>query len=423
MKGSQPRSVRVGIVISGHLVEERVFDVAAPVTLGHSVRASLSVPLDGLPREHTLLVRDQGRLLLRLAPAMTGRISRGTSLVDIAELPPGDIPLERGVRGKLALGDATILFQDIARPAPAPRMALPPALRQTLADRIDRRLALIVGGSLVVHIALAVYAWTDDIKRPSFGARPVATTYEQDVIDILVPEPITTPPTAEPGVATPATPSQTSRPIVQPSRITTMRPQPIDTQRLASILTGSDGDVGKAGMNPRQPGADLGQQIDDARDSHATIGDTTHTSRTNDAAHAIDRDTQITNTDPTLTHVDTHHDEPTGRVIPGEVKPDSSTTLTAATVLDRISTVYMAGLQRCYRLGLATDSKLSGRVQINFTVDERGKVIDPDASGVSSQVDSCISKQMGNWRFPIPKDGDGSATDASFAVSLALQPS
>jgi hypothetical protein len=420
MKGSQPRSLRVGIVISGQLVEERVLETGAPITFGQSVRCTLSVPLEGLPREHALFVRDQGRLVLRVPPAMTGRVSRGDALVDVTS---GDIPLERGVRGKLAIGDATLLFQDIARPAAVPRMALPPALRQTLASRVDRRLALFVGGSLALHIGLAIYAWTDDIARPSYGTPSVATTYQQEVIDVLVPDTVTPAPT-EPGIATPATKAQTPHRIVEPTRITTQRPaQPIDTQRLASILTGTDGEVGKAGMNPRQPGADLGKQIDEARDSHATIGDTGHTSRTDDAAHAIDRDTQITNTDPRLTHVDTHHDEPTGRIIPGEVKPETKTTLTAGTVLDRITTVYMAGLQRCYRLGLATDSKLSGRVQISFTVDDRGKVIEPDASGVSSQVDGCIGKQMQSWRFPIPKDGDGDATDASFSVSLALQPS
>jgi hypothetical protein len=420
MKGSQPRSLRVGIVISGQLVEERVLDVATPVTFGQSIRCTLSVPLDGLPRQHVLFGRADGRLLLRVPTGMTGRVSRGDAQV---EVEAGDVPLERGVRGTLAFGDATILFQDIARPQALPRMALPPALRQTLADRVDRRLALFVGGSLALHIGLATYAWTDDIARPSYGAPTVATTYQQEVIDILVPDPITTPTTPEPGAATPATSTQTPRPIVQPTRITTRPTQPIDSQRLASILTGSDAEVGKAGMNPHQPGADLGKQIDDARDSHATIGDTTHTSRTDDSAHAIERDTEITNTDPTLTHVDTHHDEPTGRIIPGAVKPETSTTLTAALVLDRISTVYMAGLQRCYRLGLATDSSLSGRVQISFTVDDRGKILVPDASGVSSQVDGCIGNQMQSWRFPIPKDGDGDATDASFTVSLALQPS
>ena len=130
----------------------------------------------------------------------------------------------------------------------------------------------------------------------------------------------------------------------------------------------------------------------------------------------------ITN-DQTLSHVDHDDHPPSGRVIPGTVKPAQSTTLTAAAVLDRIQSTYLAGLQRCYRLGLAQDATLSGRVSISFTVDERGQVEDADAEGMSSQVDSCISDQMSRWRFPVPKDKGGTATDAAFSVSLALQPS
>ena len=112
--------------------------------------------------------------------------------------------------------------------------------------------------------------------------------------------------------------------------------------------------------------------------------------------------------------------DPDGDTVHGRAKVRSRA---RTVVLDRINTVYMAGLKRCYRLGLAEDANLNGRVAITFTVDERGKVIDEDATGVSSLVDGCISKLMINWRFPIPKDKDGSPTDASFAVSLALQPS
>jgi outer membrane biosynthesis protein TonB len=83
----------------------------------------------------------------------------------------------------------------------------------------------------------------------------------------------------------------------------------------------------------------------------------------------------------------------------------------------------MAGLQRCYKAGLAQDATLSGRVIISFTVDERGHVIDPEASGVSSSVDTCIANRMKAWRVPIAKDAKGAPTEASFTVSLALQPS
>jgi hypothetical protein len=393
-------SLRVGIVLSGQLVEERFFRAGTPITLGQSTKCDLSVPVEGLPREHVLFTADR-----TFVP------------------PPGAEVVGDAKRGKLTVGDVTILFQHVVTPV-APRMALPAGLQQSLLERIDRRLALVVGASLVAHIAIAGYAWMNDIEQTPMGARYIPTNYTEQVIDLtqLVEPP--TPTDIGPGAATtPANPSQTPRPIVRPTHVTPRTQEPVDSSRLAAILTGGESETGKGGMNGRQSGATLQQQINDAKDSGAEIGDGGRTSRVDDRAHASTDHGNITD-DPTLTTSPRPtHDEPTGRVIPGPVKQDEKTTLTAAVVLDRINTLYMAGLQRCYRLGLATDSTLSGRVAISFTVDERGQVIDAEAAGVSSGVDGCIEKQMGNWRFPVPKDDDGARTEAGFTVSLALQPS
>lgn len=399
---TSPRSLRVGILIAGQLVEERTFDGATPITFGQSLRCDLSVPIDDIPREHVLAVREDGRW--RLRP------------------PAGASTSGDATRGRVTLGEVTVLVQEVAT---APAMPLPASLRLSFADRIDRRLALVVGGSLVVHLGIAVTAWLEDIAEPSYGTPYIATTYHQDMIDVTVPDTLA-PPVSTRGASTPVAPTaQTPRPIVTPSRITT-RPtqQPVDSTKLASILTGGETPGGKGGMSPRQPGAELGKQIDAARDGNVKIGDGTQTSRTDDRVHVDANDRQVVD-DPSLTR-DTppRRDESTvGRVIPGKVIPDDDTSLTPAAVLDRINTVYMAGLQRCYRLGLATDAELSGRVAIKFTVDDRGKVIDAEAGGMSTQVDGCIEKQMGGWRFAVPKDKAGTATDATFAVSLALQPS
>jgi outer membrane biosynthesis protein TonB len=300
---------------------------------------------------------------------------------------------------------------------------LPPELRQTLAERIDRRVAVFVGGSIVLHAAIAIAAWLGDPPASLLAAPVAATTYQQEVIDILVPD--APPAVSEPGAAMPA-PAQTPHRIVEPTRIKTRPAEPVDTQRLAAILTGGQGEVGKSGMNPRQPGADLDKQIADARDSNATIGDDTHTSRVDDSAHAIERDPQPGPPGPTFDRViGEHRDAPLPRIVASDVHSDSDDwrTLSPMTVLERIRHVYIAGLQRCYRFGLAADATLSGRVEISLTVDERGHVSDADASGVSAEVDSCIAKQMQSWRFPAPKAKDGKATDATFTVSLALQPS
>lgn len=279
-------------------------------------------------------------------------------------------------------------------------------IRDRLIDRIDRRLAVILTGSLAVHIAVAGFAWAHDIElTPDRPALAIPRDY--DIIDISLPDPTPTPVDHGTGTGTPAGAKAKSRSIVQPVL-------PVNGQSLAGLLTTND--ETRAAPKLALPSIDA--------QAHPMIGNGTHTSRVDDETHAAMLPAPTLTDDPTLTHVEPeHHDHPPGRVIPGTVKPEQSTTLTPAAVLDIIQSTYLAGLQRCYRLGLAQDATLSGRVSISFTVDERGQVVDPDADGLSSQVDSCISTQMSRWRFPVPKDKTGGATDASFSVSLALQPS
>lgn len=394
--------LRVGMVLDGQLVEERVF-ARGPVTFGQSLRCALSVPLEGVPREHVLFTHDGGRWRVHATPAMN--------------------VVEHGQRGKVAIGGAVLLFQEVPAPVAVPPLQLPASIRGTLADRIDRRLALIIGASLAVHIAIAVLAWARDIEERPLGMPSVAT-YREEIIDVTLPDltaPATT--THEPGALAPVpvAPRQTPRSIVQ-------RPLPMpsgaDAQRLATLLTGDEAsETGRGDMSPRQPGADLNKQIDEARTRVVTIGDSTHTSRIDDHARVDDRHASHFEA-PQRVERQTRDDEkkPT-RIRIDTVKPETQTTLTPAVVLEWINTRYMAGLQHCYRLGLNKEGTLAGRVAISFTVDERGRLIDADAKGVSNGVDSCIAKQMEIWRFPIPKDKDGDATDASFSVSLALQPS
>lgn len=406
---TSPRSLRIGVLINGQLVEERLFSGAGPITFGQSLRCALSVPVDGVPFEHTLFTREGQHFTLH-----------ETSRMDVKRA---------GGRGRIALGDVTILFQEVATPPPAPRPQLPAAIRGSFADRIDRRLALFVGGSLLVHIGIAVWAWTNDVPNATLGMPPVAQAFHEEIIDITLPdEPPAHTTSTEPGrpaVAPPVSSHQTSRPIVRPTNV--QHPTSgDDARRLASILAGdTESETGRGGMHGRQPGVDLGKQMEDARNHTIAIGDGTHTSRTDDREDVGTVDHSIVTDDPTLTRAPDHHDEPRlpGRVVIGPVKPDDSTSLTPAVVLERINTLYMAGLQRCYKDGLRLDATLSGRVAISFTVDDRGLVSDPNASGVSPGVDTCVQSQMAKWRFPVPKDKDGAATDASFAVSLALQPS
>jgi len=73
--GPRPRILRVGILLGGKIVEERLIRERAPVTIGQSMRNTFSIPIEGLPLEFTLFALDDGRYSLRFLPRMDGRLS------------------------------------------------------------------------------------------------------------------------------------------------------------------------------------------------------------------------------------------------------------------------------------------------------------------------------------------------------------
>ncbi|MEP6866606.1 MAG: AgmX/PglI C-terminal domain-containing protein [Deltaproteobacteria bacterium] len=416
------RSLRIGVVIAGKLVEERVFPPTRPITLGQSLRCALSVPVEGVPREHLLFARDEGAFVLHVAPQMIARVGIG----DRIEAVTDTLRLAPGARGKLVLGDLTLLFQDVATVV-RPKPQLPASLR---ARPIDRRLALIIGLSLCVHIGIAAWAWNADVEHSVLGMRDLPSEFRQETIDVQLPDftdhvdPTQTP-TTMPAIARPVAPQHH---IVQPTRPLPSDPEQLarDASRMASILTGDDGSHGFGGMNHRQPGADLARQMDDAQHRVVTIGDNGHTSRVDDRARVgTGHDLHIDQPDAMIPADTEHHDRAgTSRIViqplPGE---GDRTTLTPQSVLDKIQSAYVTGLQRCYRLGQNEDASLEGKIKIEFTVDDHGRVAEPAAEGLTPKVDSCVQHFMSSWHFGIPKDKDGAATDATFKIALVLKKS
>ena len=404
-------------------MEERTFADAGPITIGQSLRCRLSVPVDGVPHEHTLFVRDQGRLLLHTTEHMTGRLANGDA---ITMDPKGAVPIERGMRGKLQLGEATILFQEVPLPVKAPRPQLPAAVRGTFADRVDRRLAVIVGGSLLVHLAIGASAWMTDVEQPLFE-QPQFAEYRQDTYEIQVPDEVTAPTTQEPGAAAPVAPTaQTPAPIVKnPTRITQAPPQMStgEAERFAQLLTsGNEQPGGRTEMGNRIPGDELDKQIKDIRDNGHTIGNDQNGFRNRPTEGiqdgrrpVVDGAGEIAQQAPREEKLPPHRIDlrppPKDKLPPGS-DPEA--------IVRKIQRDYMGGLMRCYQAGLRTDQALRGKVAVAFTVTETGKVADASAKGVTSEVDSCIEKQMASWRFAVQKDAAGDPTDLDITLVLAL---
>jgi hypothetical protein len=157
----RPKILRIGVLLGDKIVEERLVRDRGAVTIGQSAKNTFSIPAAELPRSWPLFQLQQGRYVLAIADSMDGRISDGGQVMTVAQLKGSgriaragqawQIPLSDNARGKIVIGDMTLLFQFVVAPPLQPRPQLPHSVRGSIADRIDPYLAVILSVSLVAH--------------------------------------------------------------------------------------------------------------------------------------------------------------------------------------------------------------------------------------------------------------------------------
>src|SRR5262245_13981248 len=102
--------LRIGVILGGKIVEERLIRSRENVTIGQSAKNSFAIPAPELPRSWTLFQLMSGNYYLNLAEGMDGRLSDGTQVQTLAQLkqmgiarPVGggyQVPLSESARGK-----------------------------------------------------------------------------------------------------------------------------------------------------------------------------------------------------------------------------------------------------------------------------------------------------------------------------------
>ncbi|MBL0218893.1 MAG: AgmX/PglI C-terminal domain-containing protein [Myxococcales bacterium] len=447
------RILRIGVLLGGKIVEERLIRERTPVTIGQSMKNTFSIPVEGLPLEFTLFAIDENKYSLRFLAKMDGRLSDGTGQVNTLDaLKSGrgatnngeyfQVPLGDAARGKLSLGDLTILFQFVTEPPRQPKPMLPASVRGTFADRFDPRLSVILGSSVVFHFAIVIAALFWDIEVPNgMAERAYNLTFKPETYQVDVVQPEVTKSPDQGSAAGSAAPEKKpeKKPATVPSKPSekpdggrsdkdTVAMQEEEAAKFADLLTG-EGEKGtsEGDMSKRRPGADLGQQIDGVKEGgkQVAIGGGAGRGSRGDGDPRVGTGTgpKIDGpTGPESAGGGKTEKVPTGRINVSDKQTFDESTLTPDVVLSKIQSAYMAGLKRCYKEYLKKDATARGKVTLSLTVNETGRTTSGKAKGFAGDVDDCISGLMGSWRFPIPKDKDGEATEASFAITLQLVP-
>jgi len=277
-----PRELRVGRVVGGAIVDDRQFRTS--LTYGRSEKAALMVsgaPVSCAP----LFERTASGAFTLLVPAgATGRLALAAGSVDLAEAAGSSIPLDASARGKLVLGETTLLFQLVPAAAAVLRPRLSASVRGGFLSMIDWRFTSYVMASLCAHLFFV--AWLDSADFAIDSSGGVMPDQLARLI-VEMPDPPSIPDfteiddvaPSEDVVATNDMPSQPSQPSHdrRPSTPSTpsTQPAPVDAARMAAeageqanqLLVGSLGPAGSALDQLRSGAATAGAQrlLDDVR--------------------------------------------------------------------------------------------------------------------------------------------------------------
>jgi hypothetical protein len=409
------RCLRVGLLLAGRLVEEKVLREGRDVTLGTGARCTFTVPSPGLPRRWRLFGWRGGRCRLHRMPAMHGKLALGES---VAPLPPGGSTLlDPAMRGKVSIADLTVLFQLVTLPRLA-RPRLPPSIRGSMFTMIDRPFAMVLAACFVLQLAFVLQLrrldWPRDVEHLT-----------DDFKTVFVRRPLPPPPEALPGLATKPTKKTTDKkptggtPVHKPAS----RPSGDQHAQLVSdvhkmgilaVLTarGADGSsaifdvLGRGGIDRAQEEALQGVNAVQFAGAESYLS-----ARIGNGSGKVVDVRGLPAGGFGIAAADTgkreEHKVPRIQADRPVVDADSGGHLDA-NLLAREIRGRLGALRACYERSLKRNPSLAGKLLLRLTIAPAGTVSSVDLGSDSlddPEMSACVRSSVQRWRFPPPEGG------------------
>jgi hypothetical protein len=443
-----PKVLRIGLVQSGRVVEERIIKQRTTVTVGSNERATFVVPSQAVPPMFKLFELIGSDYHLNFLDGMTGRVALASGITDLAALRGQakkvggayQMKLTDEARGKVVIGETTFLFQFVAPPPVQPRPQLPLAVKGGIASQIDWSLTIIAAFSFLLHFGIvgAMYSdWMDPVVGDNFDVAGLV-----DMMKNIPPPTVTEVPT---DVNAPAT---TAVATASPSKGGGAGGQKSGGSG-ASKAAGSVGDKQAAalaaqadamqmqmlaalGGGPATQGALSRSDVPpvDLSGAAASGAGVAHGSgdlKVGGGGGAIQgggKGGGLGGLGGGTKGTGTGEGAGQERVVQGP-KGDVQMGGTSATVpvsdADRVIAGLRPRFRQCYQTGLNSDPSMAGKVVIQAKVAPNGEVSSADVtsnSGLSQQVASCIAGVVKRAQFNAP--GGGGST-LSIPVTFVQQ--
>ncbi len=440
---SPERILRIGIIQSGKIVEERLMRRRTTVTIGTSPNATFIVPStsDKFPKAYPVFNVQKGQYFLSFSDDMKGKVSIGGDMLELDELRKSgkahksgknyQIPITDSSRGKVSVGDATLLYNFVAAPPIPPKPRLPASIRGGWVKSIDWVFAAVVVGSFLAHSALfGAAAMAPTPKKMSLEKVP--ERFAKFVVEKM-PEP--EPPEEEVVVEEEGVGEAVQKEEPKKAEKAEPKKQMSDEQRAAAeaerrrkiaekvsntgllqLLT-AKGPGGSNTMGALVDTLSDGQRMGSISDAMegvsklAVADDASNRARRGIGSGGAAGGTRdVGNLDVAAgggkTTTKKAEKKVTAKMSSG--RADIIGTFNQSS-LKRTIRRYEPSIRSCYEQELRRNPNLSGKVYIDFTIGVTGKVTRASvgrSSLKSRAVESCIVARVKGWRFPKPPDGE-----------------
>jgi hypothetical protein len=462
-----PKVLRIGVIQANKIVEERIIRTRETVTVGSSEKNHFVVQAPGLSARFELFQIVGSDYVLNFTEDMRGRVGLAGGVQELDELRKNggarkadghyQVKLTDNSRGKVVVGDTTLLFQFVAPPPVQPRPQLPAAVVGGFVAGIDWLFTAFVMFSFMTHFGFVIY-----LENADWPVEPDIATIPDRVAELIFNEPE---PPRPPPVETPQEPDQTETETEvaeaeQPTRSNSNSSSSSSSSSSPSSGSGSSGGDADARLAAEQASAQVENLLLGALGSNGALNDVLRdgaaTGRSQDLLEQAQGVGVATSSEGNALRERSGGGELGGgggnelgglraaggdqvgrqqqegeRVV--EVRVRGRTTVgsledeTGAGVFDsnlvvRQLRLRQSAIQRCYERELRNNPTLNGRVVTRFTIQPTGSV-----SGVSATenttgspaVAECVNNVVRGLRFsPGP---EGGAVTYSFPFVFAVQ--
>jgi TonB family protein len=447
-KSTGPKVLRIGIIQAGKIVEERVIRRRESVTVGSSEKNHFVIHTEGMPARFELFQLVGSDYILNFTNIMTGRVGLPGGVQDLTQMRDSGAARNAGThfqvkindnsRGKVVIGNTTLLFQFVVPPTVQPRPQLPAAARAGFVRSIDWLFT-----AFMVFTFMSMFGFIVYLENADWPIDSGLAAVPEEIAHLIFEEP-TPPPEEKPeetADSKDSAPEQTKapekKPDKQPAKAEAPGPEKDSPEQqqavaeksariaqeaaqaaealivgalsseaggaLADVLaggavTGNAQDILSqamgVGVAKSGSGGDLRQRSGGASSGVSGLGSL---ARKEGTTNAVGEGGQVTE-----------------RTVKGSVKSTAGDEVGGSGDFDSSVVVAMIktrlrAIQMCYEQQLRRNPSLAGKVTVEFSIQPRGNVTDvkvKENTTNDAAVGTCVANTVSTFRFnPGPEGG------------------